>query len=125
MDRFLRCLPALAAASLIATSLGAEPLRTEIGDITVPSLVAALETGQSTEVALVMDRVLDDPAAARRLAALEKDAAQRWFAVLFHPEFVNALVAQGDDLRHAEWDTLVTILEAAYFRDAPPLGTSG
>ncbi len=120
MDHIGKALSALVAAFAIAGAAQAEPLPTSVCDAPAASYVSALDAGGAADV---MRSVLDSSEAPACLAALDQDAAKDWFAVLFHPEFVNHLVVQGDADK-AQWSKLADILEAAYV-PANPANASG
>jgi hypothetical protein len=122
MDHIGKALSALVAAFVIGGAAQAEPLPTSLCEAPAASYVSALDAGSAVDVMLA---VLEDSRAPACLAQLDADAAQDWFAVLFHPEFVNRLVAQ-DEADQAQWSHLADILEAAYIPSAAnPANASG
>ena len=111
-------------SSLIGTASHAEPPGTELCMESRETFIAALDSGQSADVAMVMDVLLEDPASQAYLATLDMDEARPWFAVLFHPSLVNSIVSQSD-ARKAQWSALADILEAAYVPAAEGIPASG
>lgn len=63
----------------------------------------------------VLEGLLDTDTLSQFVATLEPHTAQPFFAILFHPEFLKALIEQGDARRNT-WSLMVDTLEGLYPR---------
>lgn len=116
MTRLGTLLPLLASALILGAAARAEPAAS--CDTRLDATLTLLDRGTAQTVDTAVSGLLDGPEAQLCLLVAGPEVAHDWFALLFHPVFLDALAA-GDATRIARWSDLVTMIEAAYVPAGP------
>lgn len=124
MPRIQHLVPAVLASLFLGSSMQADPAPTLLCGSHIPSLQVILDQGTPDDVDFIVASLLDDPNASAYLGTLSAKDANAWFAVIFHPAFLDRLADDGA-ARQASWDALADIIEAAYMTDQPKPGQVG